>query len=231
MAIAFDSANGGVYNGGATTINWTVDTTTLTNGIIFVQASIRTGGTQDITSVTGNNGGESFTIINSALQSGNGDVCSLWYITNPTSAASYVITVNSSSNHVIKGQSSQYSGAAASQPDVVTSSAVTSGSGSSLASAATSVADNSWFVMSVSGDSGGPITAVTNCVKRATNGTDLAYAMLDSNAAKTPAGAFTMTINVGASTNAKTIMTPFAPTSAAVSAPKYFSNLLTLGVS
>lgn len=101
-----------------------------------------------------------------------------------------------------------YTGAKQSaQPDANTTN---SGTGTSLTGTLTTVDDNCWSIMVGRGDNAN-MAPGTNSTERSTPDGYDAWAVFDTNAAKTPAGSQAMTFNAGTSSGCTLVMSSFSP--------------------
>lgn len=210
MAIAFDTFSDGT-SGTATSITWT-HTTAGTDRILFVGALGHSDGTDNITGATYN----SVAMTLSTKSKGNLDrYIYLFYLKNPASGANSVV-VSASSSTEIYGVSTSYTGAL--QTGGMDASVSTTGTGTSLTSTLTTVADNCWTVLSGWGSGVAP-TAGTGSTARTAG----IPRLFDNNAAITPAGSTSMTINLSSSVAVTTQMASFAPAPTATSGKNFLA--------
>lgn len=201
MAIALDAAtDGGLVNPG-TSLTFS-HTTSGSNRILFVAAF---GPSTDIlTGATYN--GVSMTLIDKTAVGGDLYIY-LWYLIAPATGANNVV-ISASGSAQIQGGAISYTGAKQTgQPDASNKSN-TDTTGTPTISV-TTVADNSWAVLALRPSVGGTPTAGAGSTMRVapTDG----FAMADSNAAITPAGSYSMTINVTGSAGNAMVIASFAP--------------------
>lgn len=176
MAIAFDAA----ANGGGTGYTHTCSGTNR-----FMYFSVNGGGTST-TGVTYN--GVSATKIDESATK-----YSHWYLINPASGSNTVATTPTSPALC----SSSYTGVKQSgQPDATTAIVEHTNSQSETVSV-TTVADNCWVLMTFGDNNQGTISAGANTTLR-TSASNVGQGILDSNAAKTPAGSVSLICNSNA---------------------------------
>ena len=113
------------------------------------------------------------------------------------------------------------------QPDA--SSAVNSGSATTLSRSVASVADNCWHIFTLGENSSAP-SSYTNVTSRSQNNGNGNVTLGDSNSAKTPAGTLTQDATWSGATGCGAIQLTLAP-SASTSTANAHNNLLLLGVS
>ena len=184
MAIAFDAATNGNYNGGSAN-NVTFSHTCTGSDLILLVGIYATS--LNTTGVTYN--GVSMTEIGTAFAIGS-DNLSAWYLVNPATGANNVVATLSGTGGG-QGGSLSYTGASQTgQPDANNT---TSGSGTSLTNTLSTVADNSWRAIYAHWSAGGTIVAGTNSTKRGSANTNEGW--FDSNGPITPAGSFAMTVD------------------------------------
>lgn len=216
MAIAFDAYTDGGFAGGITSRTF-AHTTTGSDRILFVGAWTR--GT-NVPTVTYN--GVSMTGIGTIVgPTADGDYVSLFYLIAPATGSNNVVISLSSAN-LIGGQAISYTGAKQSgQPDASVTYGPTTSTSDSVT--LTTVADNSWSLMVGRTTGSGTIAAGSGTTLR--GGGAGAAQMLDSNAAKTPAGSVTL---VGTHTNSESVysMASFAPHVASTFTPSPLMHLM-----
>jgi DNA-binding protein len=198
--VAFDAAtNGGNSSTGTLTFSHTA---TGTNRILFVGAL--TTSSDDLTGITYN--GTGMTLIDK--QKTNSDRWNyLYYLLNPDSGT-HNVTVTSSGNY-IQAAAVSYTGVRqSSQPDAHTTNSETGST--SLTTALTTVADNSWIVSYTR--SGGTAAAGTGLTERLSDGNQ---GFFDSNGPLSPAGSHstTMTVSGGGPNYLDVMVVSVAPTS------------------
>ena len=200
MAIAFDTITTPA-NVTATSLTFS-HTTTGANRILFV--GILTGGGDIVTGVT--YAGVSMTLVNKNILA-SGNVIYLYVLVAPASGANNVV-VSQSASAFLDAAAISYTGAKQSgQPDANTTGA---GTGTSLTTTLTTIADNSWTVEIFRDPN-------LNQIPTAGAGTTLRnntqyVSILDSNGPKTPAGSTSLIANVtSSSTDLGTVMASFAP--------------------
>lgn len=188
MAIAIDATSQAtsVTN---TSLTWS-HTCSGTNRILFVACGIPTANT--ITGVTYN--GVAMALLNKLqVASGSGRFFYLYYLANPATGANNIV-VTSSGSDVLRACAASYTGAAQTGiPDsqnTAYNGAVAASA--SLTGSTTSVADNSWLI-SIGMQVGGPTTAGASTTSRI-QVPEGSFGIFDSNAAKTPAGSYSLAI-------------------------------------
>ena len=198
MAIAYDtSADGGEVNPG-TSLSWS-HTCTGSQRLLVVACRGGLGEGDRITGVTYNS--VSMTQVGTAIRPGDENVVSLYYLLNPNTGTNTVeITLTSG---YMEGESASYTGVKQlDQPD--SSNTGIQENNASITVSTTTVADNSWVIGSFFGGIGEP-TAGSGTTERE----DLTY---DNNAAKTPAGSVSLTVQGGdGGSDWATVMASFAP--------------------
>lgn len=207
MAIAFDTSTQSSTVSTGTTITLS-HTCTGTNGILFVGVSGIIGDV--LSGVT--YGGVAMTQT-AKLQVPADRYVYLYHLVNPATGANDIVATNTITlnNAFIFGAS--YTGAKQTgQPDATnTNSAVAA---TTLATSVTTVADNCW-VVGMFGSSNVVFSAGTGVTERQNKTAGLASLIGDSNAAKTPAGSYSMTVNCTGSANMAALLASFAPAVAA----------------
>ncbi len=186
MAIAYDTSASG--NAAATSLTYS-HTCTGTNLILYVGVFIISGADQ-VTGVT--YGGVAMTRVDYVLVDTNVGTY-LYQLVAPSTGANNVV-VSMSTSLTVQGSSSSFTGAAQSgQPDAHTTMVETTNVIQSTTSL-TTVADNDWLVAFCTNNSGGSFaTSATNLTRR----TNFNFsAIFDTNAAQTPAGSKSVTVNM-----------------------------------
>lgn len=192
MAIAFDNASSADTGGGTSvTLSHTVNSNT--NGLLIVSVMLGTGISNDITSVTYNGDAMTFHEFANASTTAFAAVCAVYYLFTPDTGT-HDVAVTTTANAINYVLASSYTGVKQSGfPDAVgTGSPAGSAVGQAdLSVSITSVADNSWGLLIGDANVSGGITAGTNTLVRTSQdgGRDV---ISDTNAAQTPAGAFSM---------------------------------------
>lgn len=207
MAIAFDNKSGlinPISTGGGGSF-----TTSGTN--IFVWATIIYGfGSQAITSVT--YGGQSMTFLNDISDgySNGATHLSTWYISPALSGANSFV-VNFTGGSTVALWAASYNGANAGAPEATNTSVVNdSGSpGSSYSVSVTTATNNAWLIGMFR--IGNTASAGSNTTLR--DGTTN-LGVMDSNAAESPAGSYSLNVNNSANHGAGLIGASLAPYSA-----------------
>lgn len=197
MAIALDATS----NGNATSTSITIaHTCTGADRILFVGVYYQGG--DNFTSVTYN--GVALTQI-AKVNNGLAIWGALYYLVAPSTGTNNIVVTVSASAFLGAGGVS-YTGAKQSgQPDASTTN---TGSGTSLTTSVTTVADNSWAILQAQ-NANDTITASTGSTLRSDHSFGFGV-VFDSNGAKTPAGSTSMTFN-GSSGTQSAVMASFAP--------------------
>lgn len=142
---------------------------------------------------------------------------SAWYLINPASGVHNVVINRTNSAGILSASVGTYTGAKQSaQPDAFATSSVNSGT--SLGATTTSVADNSWQVLTGRWGHGAGVTAGAGTIYRANDATVATY-IFDSNAAKTPAGSVTLNSNWTGADCAAGIIISIAPAVSTTATP------------
>jgi hypothetical protein len=210
MAIAFDSSAKGTL--GASPVSHS-HTCTGSDRILFVAAW---GDAGNPTAVTYN--GVSMTKIADIPANGDAYRGNLWYLVNPATGANNVTVTGAGLN--VYGMSASFTGA--SQTGVPDASATESNLSTTSATIdVTTIADNCWTILCTTGT--GVPTGMTNGTERQSANTNH---LGDSNGAKTPAGATSITSTFGASANAYSVIASFAPSVASTTT----SSLMLMGM-
>lgn len=137
----------------------------------------------------------------------------LFYLVNPSSG-SHTVSITSASS--VGASALSYKGTSVTGiPDALTTN---TSAASSISTALTTVADQSWAIYFVADRSGTDPTAGAHSTLRAAPGAGTSMATFDSNLAVTPPGSFTMTAGITAATGGCAIMASFANGGAAVGA-------------
>jgi len=201
MAIAFDaSSTGGDTTG--TSLTW-AHTCTGDNLILFVLTRGGGGEGDRISGITYDS--VALTKISHAIVPGDSPYVSLWYLIAPSTGADNIV-ISLSSGYMV-GLGCSYSGAKqSSQPDNSTTKTQAAGS-SSITTTLTTVADNCWTIISCRG--GGTLSGGAGTTFRVAHGGD--NALLDSNAAITPAASTSLIVDSTSTPNFGTVMASFAP--------------------
>lgn len=216
MAIAFDTKTAFTFNAAATNITYS-HTVTGSDTILWVGVSILA--TATIGAVTYN--GTSMT------QFGGGSVGTaaikdyLFYLIAPTTGTN-TVSVSQNTSTQITSCSASYTGVAQTgQPDATSLGGPTTTA--SYSQSVTSVADNCFAILYGNASSGSAITAGTNTTVR--NQPEVSFCgayMVDSAAAQTPAGTFTLAFT-SASQSVAGCMASFKPIASAVANTNFLS--------
>lgn len=197
MAIALDNVSSATAAGG-TSISWNHGNTAGNKAILT--AGVPLGAT-----VTATYNGVSMTEVDKAQSpSPDGRYIYQFYIDNPPIGTSSVV-INSSVSDFLDGTIATYTGMASGAPVATTTN--TANGASSMTTSLNTTADNSWTVLSVRCNA--TATAGTGSTSRGTP-TEAYY--FDSNAAITPAGSYSMTVNASGSRYFSGVMASYAPT-------------------
>lgn len=201
MALAYDNSAQSTYlNNSGQTFSYTVGAGT--KRILIV--GIAVVGVQTVTSIT--YAGTSLTFINSISNAGT--ALRLYYLINPTSGANNLVWTLSS------GVSNQaflisYSGASQSaQPDASSTGGPTNTT--NYSQSVTTIADNCFQVLFASGVFGTPTGGTNTTVRQDNTGTNGLF-LVDSTAAKTPAGTATLAVSTASAFNYIGAMVSIAP--------------------
>lgn len=206
MAIAFDNATDSGNNGNTPSSSLTFShTTSGNNRILFVGIGVRNDGAAGdrISGVTYN--GVAMTRVDKVLDANAS--CWLYLLVNPASGSHNVVVTCTTSVQVVAGAVSYTGCRVSSQPD---SSNKGSGSGvTSLTLSTTTVQDNVWAAMVVS-TSGFNATSGGTATVRVQSTSNSGYAIGDSNAALTPPGSKSLSINLGGSSTVTGVIASFS---------------------
>lgn len=134
-----------------------------------------------------------------------------WTLYNPDSGTHNVVVSLSGSAVAIAG-SAAYTGVDSTQPD---NQANNEGSGTTLSSSITTVADNAWLAVWAR-NNGSLTVAGSDSTERSAG---FGAGLYDSNAAKTPAGSHSISTNSGSSVSIAHMIISIKPSAAAVIAP------------
>lgn len=203
MAIAYDTA-ATKYQGTGTT---NTQALTLSGSADYLVAFVMVVGSKTVSGVTWN--GTAMTQIGSPVTAnGGGFACYAFHLVAPDTGTHDLVSTISASGETYLGGIA-YSGAAQTgQPDAVAVSNPSS-SASSLVQSLTTIADNSWTACCMLGDQGGVSAGAGSTTRGSVLNT--AWGIFDSNAAVTPAGSTSMTVNCTASTARTGIIISIAP--------------------
>lgn len=205
MAIAYD-AYSGVSATTGTSLTFS-HTCTGSDRILFVMGHDQSGASSLVTGVTYN--GVAMTQIGSGVRVPGDRYLTMWYLIAPATGANNVV-VSASGSTGLRFSAISYTGAKQSgQPDANTTN--TGSSVSSITTTVTTVANNCWMLM-FSKDSDGTGTYTTSTGGQMRLASDAGgHAVVDSNAALTPAGSKSQTISRSGSVNIGAIGASFAP--------------------
>ena len=206
MALAFDASVDGGTTSTASTLSWT-HTCTGSDRILIVTDN-EEADPVTITGVTYNS--VAMTLIATSAGVASAGISQLWYLINPASGANTVTVTRTATANRLVGGSSSYTGAKQSgQPDANTTEAVSSVTSNAVT--VTTIADNCWTVAGLDTSAGGVTAGAGTTLRQAvTDGS----AILDSNAAITPAGSTSLSYNM-TSGNTTVVMASIAPAVAA----------------
>lgn len=198
MAIAVDATSGS--SGVSATLTWS-HTCTGSNLILFVGVSCATSRT--INSVTYNSVG--MTSIASVNTSG-GNTVALYYLLNPATGANNIaVTLDASGSQI--NSAASYTGAKQSGvPDASDTTAVASGT--SVQGDVTTTLDNCWITGYFLNNSGTFSAGSGTTLRESSAGSRV---MADTNAAKTPAGAYTISCTWTGASDGGCVVASFAP--------------------
>lgn len=213
FAIAHDTDVLGSNGGGTTSASWS-HTVTGSNTLLVTASNGNISATQDITSYTYNSVG--LTIAGTGIQKPSTNFMTMWGLINPTTGANTVVVTFPSGQNFSSQASFSYTGVKQSGfPDSynITS---TGGSGTTDTGSTTTVADNSWLVGFFSDTTGRTDTAGANTTQRITRNGE-GYFIGDTNAAQTPAGTYSLNINISPAVSGRTnIVLSIAPFTASI---------------
>lgn len=221
MAIARDANSNGNDTNTSLTFSHTCSGS---NRILFVGIATFGGSGGDIvTGVTYN--GVGMTRINTLQANGLTPRVYLYYLINPATGANNVVVSCGATSGYIAGIGSSYTGAKQSGvPDAFDSASVASATANSKA--ITTVADNCWLVGMFCVNNGTSPAGQAGTSIVASDSGSTSNCFIDSNAAKTPPGSFSLGVNWTSSQRSAILVASFAP-SVATSTPQ---NLSLLGV-
>lgn len=201
MAITYLS-HGGTSNASASSISWN-HTVSGASPFLFISVINLTSDTTSGVTV----GGQAASLVQKRVIQSN-RVLSLYLYHNPGQGSQNIV-VSASETVNLRGRSVLYSGVKTTgQPDA--SSSNHSASTTSLTGTVTTVADNCWLFMCGWSNSSG-VGAGASTTMRFDDG---AFAVFDSNGAKTPPGNYSLTIT-GTSGAIGYVIASFSPTSGA----------------
>ncbi len=201
MAIATDAFSNDTTTTG-TTLTY-AHTCTGTNLILWV--GVQTPFADTITGVTYN--AVAMTRAKTEVNNANDTRVYLYYLIGPATGTNNVV-VTSSGSVSMGSQAASYTGVAQSgQPDA-TGSNTTASDDTTLTTSITTVANNCWLVGYAENNAGTNNTAGANTVMR---GTASNRSIMDSGAAKTPAGGFSLIFNWTNANNATSVAASFSP--------------------
>ncbi|NTW31295.1 MAG: fibronectin type III domain-containing protein [Bacteroidetes bacterium] len=201
--IAFDAVSGpSQTNGGSHTFSHTIGNGT--NRILFVSVTVATSRT--VSSVKYNN--VDMHLIRSESAADGTYSIHLYYLLNselPVGGTYNAVLTYSGSGWTV-GAAVSYTGVKQSGTfDALTSQ--NTASTTSLTTSLTSTVDNCWFVLYA--ESQATISAGSGSTQKTTTGHQ--RAIFDSNGPKTPAGSYSMTVNIGGAANIGVIMVSMSP--------------------
>ena len=201
MAIAYDAVSNGEVNPG-TSVSWN-HTCTGSDRILFLGIQTNTDSDPtDLTAVTYNS--VAMTFIAKQSISGTSEYLYLYYLINPASGTNS-ISITRTTSGAMFGFATSYTGAKQSgQPDASTTN---TGTGTSLATSVTTVADNCWTVLTMASSNTNWDSLTGGTIRY--NGA--ARGIGDSNSAITPAGSTSLTVVMSASRTIWTVMASIAP--------------------
>ncbi len=210
MAIAFDAASTGEKTTSSTSITVS-HTCTGNNLILFVGVgTFDSSAGQKVSGVTYN--GVAMTQIGTRRVAGSLDN-TLWYLINPATGTHDIVASYASQNECYLVAASYTGAKQTGQPDATAGNA--GQSSTAITAVVTTVADNCWVVMSATCNSLGLAAGASTTMRVSATPND-AIGFFDNNAAKTPAGAVTLTATGNTTSNTTSSGASFAP---AVSGP------------
>lgn len=201
MAITFDASS---ENSGVAVSSLTIShTVSGTDRMLWVEA----GGNRIPTGVTWNTS-EALTKL--VEEDNFGMAHSLWYLVSPSTGTHDVVVSISTGN--IYGAVASYTGVSQTFPDSETFAESNALSVSSRTPTVTTVADNCWLVMGAVNFDSATQTAGASTTQRNTGVvSDYGGGIYDSNAAKSPAGSYGLTVNTSATTNIHSAVAAMKP--------------------
>lgn len=208
MAIAFDAAV--LAQANAVTSNTFSHTITGTNPGFVCGVQFATG--TDVGSTKTYNGAAMTLVTNQALAGATFDKTYAYYAAAPATGAHNCVISNTGGANYIYAASGSYTDV--DQTTVVEASAVGNTTGTTLSQAVTTLSNNAWLVAFGSeASTGAVLSAGTSTTLRTTSTSWDVW--LDSNAAKTPAGSYSLAVNAGASGKLGLIVMAIKPFGAA----------------
>jgi len=193
MAIAFDASSQGSASATSVTV---AHTCTGSNRILITGIWVQDPAGDVVTGVTYN--GVAMTQINKSINTATYGSVYLYYLIAPATGTNNVV-VTKTGTDLAYAVSASYTGALqSSQPNVQN---VGTGSGTSLTVSVTTTVDNCWLV-GYCKSAGGTLSAGANTFARQQGPNNAQTYFFDSNAAKTPAGSFSLVAS-DTGTNAK----------------------------
>ena len=220
MAIAFDAASNPSFKGSSGTSYTRTHTCSGSDRILFVTAYAFNSPAPVVSGVTYN--GVAMTKV-AAVNKQTNDEMSLWYLINPATGSNNVVMTTSSAASNMGSCCASYTGASQSG-GIDSSNSGTANPNTTLTVSTTTIADNCWVVGTAST---GSATLTLSTGFGATRATLAAYKCGDSNAVKSPAGSYSMTVTGSSSDSLGLIVASFAPVGAsAVSNPAFLLNFV-----
>lgn len=216
MAIAYDTSS--TSNNGGPTLTYS-HTCSGSNRLLVIGIDGPLSGTGNtITSVT--YGGVAMTQVSGSPIDKGGRFFYLYYLVNPTIGANN-ISVTFSSTDYIAITAASYSGVLQTgQPDATNTSQVTSGASNTVA--VTTIADRCWVMGASRSASNATGQAGTTIRQNAGN----ALALIDSNQPKTPAGSYTLGLNLTPNQDNAMIAASFSPAAEIPSGGSFLNNFI-----
>lgn len=200
MAIAVNTTSSGSASATSVTV---AHTCTGSNLILFVGLWVQDGGANTVTGVTYN--GVAMTQVG-RVTNATTESTYLYFLVNPSTGANNIVASKSASDLIQLGAVSYTGAKQTGQPDASTTN---TGTGTSLTTSVTTVADNCWLVMATKQT--GSASAGTNTILRVDQSGNEQASVYDSNAAQTPAGSKSLQTTTSASQTYAHVMASFAP--------------------
>lgn len=199
MAIAVDATSSGSASATSVTV---AHTCSGSDRILFVGLWVQIN-SDVVTGVTYN--GVAMTQVGKVVNAGT-EALYLYMLVAPASGTNNIVASKTGSELIQLGAASYTGAKQTGQPDASTTN---TGSGTSLTTSVTTVADNSWLILSAKHT--GAASAGTNTTLRIDQSGNGQASIYDSNAAQTPAGSKSLQTTTGASQTYAHVMASFSP--------------------
>lgn len=204
MAISVDTTSSSSVGVGSQ--SWS-HTCTGSNLILYVGVWNQNASSSTVTNVTYN--GVAMTRVG-AIPYFTGAGCTYLYRLVAPATGTNTIAVTVSGNFTVACGASYTGASQTGQPDAGPDTQNGGGSAASLTSTIVTSHNNSWMIAAF-GTEGSAPTAGTGATKRIQNASNTALGLYDTNAAITPAGSTSMTVNAGSTTASSMISESFFP--------------------